>query len=285
MADTIAVMNAGPDRAAGRPGHALRAPAARPSSPTSSASPTCCRGTVHGHATATTWCVDVAGPAARACRAARSASTTGRRLARRAAGEAPASRRRAGRTPATSSTGDGHRRVLHRRLHAVPRPAAVGPGAHRRPAERRHARRCARRTRSCRAAGPPQHGFGLDAAQDAHAGVERGRATSRRRSGARVMSAVAHVGHATPRRRRPRGRRPQRSPVPAAAAGPGLAGRLLRRADGLPGLAVAADRVARARATRSPGTVSTYVDALHAVLRRSSSARSSTPAPPRCSRC
>ena len=41
MADPIAVMNAGRHRAARRPGHALRAAATRPSSPTSSASPTC----------------------------------------------------------------------------------------------------------------------------------------------------------------------------------------------------------------------------------------------------
>ena len=123
MADTVAVMNDGPDRADGRARPTCTSCRAPRSSPTSSASPTWCAGTV------------VERRPTRAARGRRRAGTRvlvpagarrahrGRRARRRPARE-DARCSSAARTPAPGENvlgpGRRHRRLLHGREHAVP---------------------------------------------------------------------------------------------------------------------------------------------------------------------
>ena len=160
MADTIAVMNAGPDRADRRPRRALRVP---------------------GHHVRRQLPRPVQPAEGRGRRTRRRAHRRRRQRqqARRASGPGPVvptgrgwvgvrpekvflagsgSRERRREQPARRRP--GHRRQLHRREHAVPRADAVGPGAHGLRAEQRSPRELLRgrlgrprtgrrRTRSC----------------------------------------------------------------------------------------------------------------------------------------
>ena len=170
MADTIAVMNARPDRAARRPGRALREPATRRSSPTSSASPTCSR---HGRPArdGDDLVLDVHGERAARCPAARCAGHDGRSGS--ASGRRSCASRRADR-PVTGNRLTGT--VTDASFIGVSTQYLVqlrwGQELDGRPAERRHA------AAACPASQvtvhwAPEHGFALDARQDAHAGEDR----------------------------------------------------------------------------------------------------------------
>ena len=76
-------------------------------------------------------------------------------------------RRRDGRKPAHRCR---HRCLVHRSGHQLSGPAAVGPGAHGGAAERRYASAAAGAQVTLGWA--PEHGFALDANQDAHAGAQ-----------------------------------------------------------------------------------------------------------------
>ena len=115
MADTIAVMNAGRIEQLGDPADALREPRARPSSPTSSASPTCSRQRDR-HSGRRRSSLDVARHAAAADRAVAAGGDGTAVLARRPPGEARIA------ITGEPAAGDGcnvigrqrHRRLLHR---------------------------------------------------------------------------------------------------------------------------------------------------------------------------
>ena len=173
MADTIAVMNDGAHRADGVARRALRAPAddvrgqlPRPVQP----------GQGHGRRrrTATSSRSTSRAPRCAARRDARPRCTTatvwvGVRPEKIYLAPADDEDAGGGNTPAG---GRGHRRQLRRRQHAVPRPDAVGPGAHGLRAEHRRPTSGFRAATRSTCTGRPEHTFLLDASQDAHAGVE-----------------------------------------------------------------------------------------------------------------
>ena len=265
MADTIAVMNAGPDRAAGRPRRAVREPGAPPSSPTSSASPTCIAGHGRPARTATSVTVDAARPAARAARRRGAAPTE-----RRGASSASARRRCTIAAAEARRSPDGANRLLG---GVVTDASFIGvstqylvrlpwrPGADGLRAEHRPGRSCGRAPRSSLHWEP-----GADL-------------RPRRRPGHRRRRGAGRGELPRERRRSQNGARP-RAPTPAAArrahggaaslalpaapaARPAVAGRLLRWCRCLTSVvAVGADRHRSTRATSSPGTGRPTRDAL-----------------------
>ena len=200
--------------------------------------------------------------AARAARVRRRATATA--PARRPPGEAPRSPRRQPPATATASTAQGviTDASLHRRQHPVPGADAVRARSSGLRAERRRDR-------------------GSHAAPTSRLPGPRPQLRPRRRPGRRagVETEETDAISATPRRARRRSRSSRRrhsgeaaaparrlDAVPAAAARPALARRLLRRSDDLPGCPSRCRRGRSRRATRSPGTFSTYTDAISRVL-------------------
>ena len=172
MADTIAVMNAGRHRADGRAGRALREPAddvrrqlPRPVQPHHG------RGRSRPDGDAST--VDCDGQKTRLA-GSRRAHERGRgwlgvRPEKVVSPAGAGGGRTGSRRPNTLGGGRDQRRQLRRGEHPVPRPDAVGPGAHGLRAEHRQRATAPRGTRSTSVA--PEHAFLLDADQDADAGI------------------------------------------------------------------------------------------------------------------
>ena len=258
MADTIAVMNDGRIEQMGEPDRR----STRTPSTTFVANflgqSNLVAGDGHRHARATTSLLDVAGSAGSAMPRRAAATTTSD-----ASGSACGRRRSAitsdgRRAPdgPTASTGDGHRRLLHRRLHPVPRAHAVGPGAHRRPAERRVGDPAGRAT-----AGAPHLGARSTPSPSTRRRTRTPARTVDAEDGGRWQRRDARErarARACARRRATDRRAPsqtQLDAVPPAAARACCGWSIFFVVPMLSLLShVAADRARSSRATRSPGT-------------------------------
>ena len=245
MADTIAVMHEGRVEQLGTPRELYERPVTRYVANFLGQS-NCLEGTVLELGAAST-VVDVSGVRLELPDAARRPG--GRRQLRRASGEGArraAGRRRPPRPGAEQrGAGHGHRRGVHRPVHAVRRAHRVGSGPRGLHAERR-------RRRAARAGGRCRSSRGARSTRSRSPTGRRWRRRPRPRwppprrdRRPRPEPALGCPG----RRGRPGGggAAPRPGAVPAAAARPAVAGRLLRRPAGDAGLDLAAVGLARRR--------------------------------------